>query len=224
MAKVFIGVGHGGMDSGALGGGLREADVNLVMALTMAEELRRHGVQVAISRTRDENDPLEEEITEANAYGPDLAIDVHNNAGGGDGFECYVQTNQYAKMSRTFGEALERQVVAIGQNSRGVKIRTYTGGDYYGFLRRVKSPAVLVEGAFLDTADRQIIDTAEKQQAFGRAYAKAALEVLGIPWQELQEDQGLREKVETLEREKAALETKNAALAAKIIAAKAALG
>ena len=41
MAKVFIGVGHGGMDSGALGGGLREADVNLVMALTMAEELRR---------------------------------------------------------------------------------------------------------------------------------------------------------------------------------------
>ena len=87
MAKVFIGVGHGGMDSGALGGGLREADVNLVMALTMAEELRRHGVQVAMSRTRDENDPLEEEITEANVYGPDLAIDVHNNAGGGDGFE-----------------------------------------------------------------------------------------------------------------------------------------
>ena len=217
MAKVFIGVGHGGMDSGALGGGLREADVNLVMALTMAEELRRHGVQVAMSRTRDENDPLEEEITEANAYGPDLAIDVHNNAGGGDGFECYIQTNQHAKMSRAFGEALERQVKALGQNSRGVKVRTYEGGDYYGFLRRVKAPAVLVEGAFLDTADRQIIDTVEKQQAFGRAYAKAALEVLGIPWQKPQEDQGLREKVEALEREKAAL-------AAKILAAKKALG
>ncbi len=217
MAKVFIGVGHGGMDSGALGGGLREADVNLVMALTMAEELRWHGVQAAMSRTRDENDPLEEEITEANAYGPDLAIDVHNNAGGGDGFECYIQTNQHAKMSRAFGEALERQVKALGQNSRGVKVRTYAGGDYYGFLRRVKAPAVLVEGAFLDTADRQIIDTVEKQQAFGRAYAKAALEVLGIPWQKPQEDQGLREKVEALEREKAAL-------AAKILAAKKALG
>lgn len=216
MAKVFIGVGHGGMDSGALGGGLREADVNLVMALTMAEELRRHGVQVAMSRTRDENDPLEEEITEANAYGPDLAIDVHNNAGGGDGFECYVQTNQYAKMSRAFGEALERQVKALGQNSRGVKTRTYAGGDYYGFLRRVKAPAVLVEGAFLDTADRQIIDSVEKQQAFGRAYAKAALEVLGIPWQEPQVDQSLREKVEALEKEKAAL-------AGKITAAQVAL-
>ena len=217
MAKVFIGVGHGGMDSGALGGGLREADVNLVMALTMAEELRRHGVQVAMSRTRDENDPLEEEITEANAYGPDLAIDVHNNAGGGDGFECYVQTNQYAKMSRAFGEALERQVKALGQNSRGVKTRTYAGGDYYGFLRRVKAPAVLVEGAFLDTADRQIIDSVEKQQAFGRAYSKAALEVLGIPWQEPQEDQSLREKVDALEKEKAAL-------TAKILAAKKVLG
>ena len=224
MAKVIIGVGHGGMDSGALGGGLREADVNLVMALTMAEELRRYGVQVAMSRTRDENDPLEEEITEANAYGPDLAIDVHNNAGGGDGFECYIQTNQYAKMSRAFGETLERQVKALGQNSRGVKVRTYAGGDYYGFLRCVKAPAVLVEGAFLDTADRQIIASVEKQQAFGRAYAKAALEVLGIPWQEPQEDQGLREKLEALEQERAVLETERAALAAKIIAAKKALG
>lgn len=138
MAKVFIGVGHGGMDSGALGGGLREADVNLVMALTMAEELRRHGVQVAMSRTRDENDPLEEEITEANVYGPDLAIDVHNNAGGGDGFECYVQTNQYAKMSRAFGEALEGQVKALGQNSRGSRsgpMRVGTITDFFAVSR-----------------------------------------------------------------------------------------
>ena len=55
------------------------------------------------------------------------------------------------------------------------------------------------------------------QQAFGRAYAKAALEVLGIPWQEPQEDQSLREKVEALEKEKAAL-------TAKILAAKKVLG
>ena len=211
MAKVFIGAGHGGKDGGAVANGLREADINLVMALAMAAELRRHGVTVMVSRTRDEDDTLEEEIAEANAFGPDLAIDVHNNAGGGDGFEVYVQTNSYAKASRAFGDALERRVKEIGQNSRGVKTRTYSGGDYYGFLRRVKAPAVLAEGAFLDSADRYIIDTEGEQKAFGVAYAKAALDVLGIPLRdpELDDPDALRQE--------------NAALKAKIIAARTAL-
>lgn len=212
MAKVFIGAGHGGKDGGAVANGLREADINLVMALAMAEELRRHGVTVMVSRTRDEDDTLEEEIAEANAFGPDLAIDVHNNAGGGDGFEVYVQTNSYAKASRAFGDALERRVKEIGQNSRGVKTRTYSGGDYYGFLRRVKAPAVLAEGAFLDSADRYIIDTEGEQKAFGVAYSKAALDVLGIPLRGPELDDA-----DTLRQE-------NAALKAKIIAARAALG
>lgn len=56
MSKVFIGVGHGGKDPGAVAGGLQEKDINLVMALEMAKILTRHGVEVALSRTADEND------------------------------------------------------------------------------------------------------------------------------------------------------------------------
>ena len=41
MRKVFIGVGHGGSDSGACANGLRESDVNLEMALAMKAELER---------------------------------------------------------------------------------------------------------------------------------------------------------------------------------------
>ena len=88
MAKVFIGVGHGGADPGAGSGIWREADINLTMALAMWDELERHGVTVGISRTKDENDILTEEISEANAFNPDVAVEVHNNAGGGDGWEC----------------------------------------------------------------------------------------------------------------------------------------
>ena len=43
--------------------------------------LEAHGVQVLMSRTSDEDDQLTEEIKECNAFNPDLAIDVHNNAG-----------------------------------------------------------------------------------------------------------------------------------------------
>ncbi len=38
--RVFVGVGHGGRDPGALGNGLRESDVNLVQAVMLMEELK----------------------------------------------------------------------------------------------------------------------------------------------------------------------------------------
>ena len=173
MRKVFIGVGHGGSDPGACANGLRESDVNLVMALAMKAELERHGVTVGISRVKDENDRLAEEIRECNAFAPDLAVEVHNNAGGGDGFECYISgKNQTA---RQLAERIEAEVKLIGQNSRGVSVRTSVG-----WVNKVKAPAVLCEGFFLDSADRAIADTAEKQRRFGQAYARGVLGQLGI--------------------------------------------
>ena len=183
MAKVFIGVGHGGKDPGAVGR-VREADANLVIALKLREELLRHGVQVRISRTRNEDDPLAEEIREANAFGAELAIDVHNNAGGGNGFEVLVQTNRYETESKKIGNAIEKEVKAIGQNSRGLKTKKNTAGtaDYFGFLREVKCPAVIVEGFFVDSTDALDFDTVSEQQELGIAYAKGILAYLGIPY------------------------------------------
>ena len=185
MSRVFIGVGHGGKDPGAVANGLREKDVNLVMALEMAKILSQHGVEVGLSRTKDENDPLQEELAEAKAFHPDLAVEVHNNAGGGDGFEVYVQTGTYKEQSRKLAQLIEEQVKQIGQNSRGIKTRLMANGqDYFGWLRLNLCPAVLCEGAFLDSPDREILSTETEQQAFGQAYAKAVLDYLGIPFQE----------------------------------------
>ena len=83
--KVFIGVGHGGADNGAVANGLREDNLNLAIALACRDELTRHGVKVGMSRTKDEADPLSDEIKECNAFKPDYAVEIHNNAGGGDG-------------------------------------------------------------------------------------------------------------------------------------------
>ena len=183
MSKVFIGVGHGGKDPGAVANGLREKDINLVMALAMAEYLTQYGVEVALSRTADENDPLQEELREAKAFAPDLAVEIHNNAGGGDGFEAYVQTGAYKEQSRKLAQLMEAQVKAIGQNSRGIKTRLLaTGQDYFGWLRLNQCPAVLCEGFFVDNAkDRVDFDTAPEQRAMGKAYAHGVLDYLGIP-------------------------------------------
>lgn len=181
MAKVFIGVGHGGIDPGAVGY-VREADVNLTIALELKRLLEAAGVTVGISRTVDEDDPLTEEIREANAFAPDLAVDVHNNAAGGDGFEALVQTNQYAKDCRRAAECMEKHVKAIGQNSRGIKTRLNSQGkDWYGFNRLVKAPAVIVEGFFVDNAkDAADFDTAAEQKKLARAYYLGILDYFGL--------------------------------------------
>lgn len=181
--KIFIGVGHGGADPGAVGH-VKEKDANLTIALELKRLLEGAGVTVGISRATDEDDPLTEEIREANAFAPDLAIDVHNNAfnGTADGFECYVQTGAHAAASRAAGEAIEKRVKAMGQNSRGVKTRLNSyGTDWYGFLRQINCPAVIVEGFFVDSAaDAADFDTADEQKKLARAYYLGILDHLGM--------------------------------------------
>ena len=133
-----------------------------------------------MSRVKDENDTLTEEINECNAYNPDLAIDIHNNAGKGDGFEVYYGI---AGVGKPLAENIEKEVIAIGQNSRGLKTKLNSQGnaDYFGFIRSIKCPSIIVEGFFVDNAtDVQIADTVEEQKTFGVAYAKGILKTLGI--------------------------------------------
>ena len=180
MSKVFLGIGHGGTDSGATGNGFKEKDLNLAIGLACREELVRHGVTVKMSREKDEADPLKDEIKECNAFNPDLALDIHNNAGGGDGTEVY----HYSKggKSKELAQNILNAIVALGQNSRGLKTKMGNGGtDYFGFIREIKAPSVIVECAFVDNAtDIQIINTAEKQRKMGVAVAQGVLKTLGV--------------------------------------------
>jgi len=177
--KVFIGVGHGGSDPGAVGNGLRESDLNLSISLACYTQLIRHGIDVRMSRTTDESDTLTEEIRECNEYGPDLAIDIHNNAGGGDGAEAYYYSG--GGLSKTLAENVLREIERLGQNSRGAKTRMYNGYDYYGFIRETFAPAVIVECAFIDNAkDIAIVDTEPERVRMGGAIARGIIKTLGI--------------------------------------------
>ena len=181
--KVLIGVGHGGSDPGAIANNTKEKDLNLSIALACRDELVRHGVSVKLSRTKDENDPLSEEIRECNAYGPDLAVDIHNNAGGGDGAEVFYHYG--GGKSKTLAKNILSEIEKVGQNSRGAKTRLNSNGkDYYGFIRETSCPAVIVECAFVDNAsDLKILATEGKRKAMGGAIAKGILKTLGIEFQ-----------------------------------------
>ena len=200
MSKVFINAGHGGADPGAVGY-LIEEDVNLNMALACKDYLVANGVDVRMSRDKDEDETLNEVVSECNAFNPDLAVSIHNNAGGGDGFEVYHTIN--GGRGKTLAENIEKEVIAINQNSRGVKTRKGSHGDYYAFIRNTKAPAVICEGVFVDNkADAEQADTLEEQKAFGVAYAKGILKTLGITTQNTPQQTApvVNEKAEVIRR------------------------
>lgn len=135
-----------------------------------------------MSREADADDPVSEEVKECNKYSPDLAVSIHNNAGGGDGAEAYHHHG--GGLSKIAAQHILDEIEKLGQNSRGAKIRkNAAGNDYYYFIRETSAPAVIVECAFLDNkADLAIIDTTREQQAMGAAIAKGILKALGVAY------------------------------------------
>lgn len=209
--KVFIGVGHGGSDSGAVANGFKEKDLNLIIAIACCKELQRHGVSVQMSRTTDVSEDLNDKINRCNKFAPDFALDIHNNAGGGDGAEVFHHYG--GGKGKTLAQNILNEMTKIGQNSRGTKIKKNSSGkDYFAFIRDTAAPAVIVECAFVDNKnDMTIIDTTAEQQTMGVAIAKGVLTSLGIKWvaevasepvdvsKYEAEIKALKEKVSTLE-------------------------
>lgn len=187
MPKVFIAVGHGGKDPGAVANGLKEKDINLAIAKSCEEELKKNGIEVLLSRYKDEDDALLDEIRECNEYDADIAVAIHVNAGGGDGFEIFHHSGGHN--SKRLAECIEIEVKKLN-NSRGLKTRLNDKGkDYYGFIRDTNPPAIIIECAFIDNKkDIEVADEAEEQKAFGKAYAKGILNYFGIKQKESQED------------------------------------
>lgn len=182
LAHVFFGVGHGGSDPGAVDNNLVEANLNLKQATYAKEVCVAHGVTVTMSRTRDEDDDLSEEIREANESGASLAVDFHTNAGGGDGFEAFY--TRLGGLGKTLAQNIETEVKAIGQNSRGIKTKlNSSGSDYFGFIRSTTMPAIITEMAFIDNInDIKDFDEEHELKAYGTAVAKGILKTLGITY------------------------------------------
>ena len=178
--KVYIAPGHGGNDPGAVANGLKEKDLTLAIGKYCRDYLKKYGVTVKMSRTTDVDPGLNNRCNEANRWGADLVVEVHINAGRGDGFEVYHSI--YGGKGKEVAKAIETEVKKLGQNSRGLKTKANSSGkDYFGIIRMTKMPAVLVECAFIDTKkDIAIIDTKAEQKAFGEAIAKGILKKYGI--------------------------------------------
>ncbi|MCU6719812.1 N-acetylmuramoyl-L-alanine amidase [Porcipelethomonas ammoniilytica] len=174
--KVFIGVRHGGTDSGAVKY-IVEKEYTLKTAFALSEILSKYGVDFKLSRTQDIDTDMDSKVAMCNKYAPDLAVDIHFNAGGGQGFEVYY--SRVGGTSKTLANNINTEVKKI-MSSRGVKTKLGNGcTDYFAIIRETAAPAVLLEGGFVDSKkDADFIKSNYKRLA--EAYAKGILKTLGI--------------------------------------------
>lgn len=78
---VVVDAGHGGEDHGARSaGGLYEKDLVLDLARRLARALGAYGIDVVMTRDRDEFVPLERRTSLANDAHADLFLSIHANA------------------------------------------------------------------------------------------------------------------------------------------------
>ena len=167
---IALDPGHGGNDSGAVGSGLKESDVNWKIAQACKAELENYaGVTVVLTRTQNECPTLYERVERAVNQGAKVFVSLHINSterSSADGAEVYYPNDSsYNKAAHETGKQLSQNILdeltALGLQDRGIKVRNsennskYPDGslrDYYGVIadaREMGIPGIIVEHAFI---------------------------------------------------------------------------
>ncbi|MCM3179758.1 N-acetylmuramoyl-L-alanine amidase [Cytobacillus horneckiae] len=156
MVKVYIDPGHGGTDPGAVGNSLFEKQLTLSITLKIKAYLEEYeGVEVKMSRTGDQTRSLQQRTDEANAWGADVFVSPHINAGGGEGYEDYIYPGTGGITAEIQNAIHDEVIKATGFKDRGKKKK-----DYH-VLRESHMPAILTENGFIDNKE----DTDNLKQA-----------------------------------------------------------
>jgi N-acetylmuramoyl-L-alanine amidase len=195
-ADVGLDPGHSDADVGASGGGLRETDVTLNLALRIRPLLEAQGLRVALTRTDNRpltamNHPdaavtrvrLEQEARIAAVTPARIYVSVHFNGhpnGAIRGTETYYNGDNHGPQSRRLADALQRHVLAelraTGYDAldRGVKEDLAAGKPYgHFFSLRGPMPSALVEGLFLSNPQEAALLRQEATlDALARGYAE----------------------------------------------------
>lgn len=103
----------------------------------------------------------------ADEFKSDLYLDVHLNSGGGKGVECWVH-NKNSK-AYPYAEKICRSISKeMNLNNRGVKVN-----PNYWSLSLCETPAIIVEGAFVDTAsDMEKLDPERYAIAIAKVFGE----------------------------------------------------
>ena len=176
MVKIYIDAGHGGADSGAVGNGLREKDLTLMIARRIKAYLDNHyhGHHTKLSRTGDTTLALSQRTNAANNWNADFFLSIHINAGKGTGYEDYIYNGTVSSKTASIRDTIHAEVMKQIPNviNRGKKRANFH------VVRESRMPAMLSENLFIDTKTDAVklknstfLDQVAKGHAIGLAKA-----------------------------------------------------
>ena len=211
---IAIDPGHGGTDSGAFHGEVKEKDINLTIAQYIKIYLEQYvGVQVYLTRDDDTYVGLSDRVANAAAAGADVFISIHNNASNNpdtSGSMVFYPNKSYRPDLSAEGAELSanilRELTALGLPDLGIRIRnsekkpkpeTYADGsiaDYYSVIRNSKLTGLtglIVEHAFVSSEyDRMnYLGTTAQLQKLAMADVKGIAGYYGLVYNGLTEPQ-----------------------------------
>lgn len=144
---VVLDPGHGGEDEGCSREDALEKEINLQVALLVADKLKALGIDSILTREDDREEPsLEERVRMAEDQGADIFVSIHQNSCEDDSAEG-IETWYYD------GNADSRhlaQLINMGAlNKSGARERELVESDELYVIRETSMPSCLIETGFL---------------------------------------------------------------------------
>lgn len=184
--KVAIDPGHGGVDFGAVAGKNYEKTINLEFAKKVKQILidkyKLKEENIFITRTEDKliaedkGKDLQKRIIDTINTHADVSICIHQNDGGGEGFETYYYQPFSHDLAATIQSNLSLAYSTSGFKAvnRGCK---FTKDKAYYTTRQSQFPSILVECGFIDNSnDVKFITSDKGKDAICDALAKSCIE------------------------------------------------
>lgn len=174
---ICIDAGHGGSDSGCVSNayGYMEKDVTLDICLKMADNLRRRGWNVVMTRETDRDvtwagssntQELGARVDVGANANADIFVSVHCNAAASSAAEG-TSLHVYKRSDRALAECIYPHLLrASGRYDRGIQ------QDRFFVLVHSQMPAVLVETAFLsNTTEAKLLGDPNYRQSIADGLA-----------------------------------------------------
>ena len=159
IRKVVIDAGHGGTDTGAIGGNIREKDITLDVAKRVEKLLKQKGYQVKMTRTNDTYVSLQDRVEISEEYSPDIFVSIHVNSSVKPEITG-VETHYYHQESMSLAQTVHSSFASAVQSpNRGLfKSKFYV-------INHTTSPAILIEIGFISNAAErgQLVGEKRKQ-------------------------------------------------------------
>lgn len=178
--KIFIiDSGHGGEDGGDEKGptGLREKDVNLYIAKSLADLLEKDGALVYLTRLKDEDIAISKRIEYVNSIRPNFLISIHQNsffAPGVSGTEVYYYRGDLEgeRMGKLILDNIVKSLGTINRGNRNAE---------FAIIRESKVSSILIECMYISNPkEEEMLKLDQVKKEIAKAIYRGILEYYGM--------------------------------------------